>query len=940
MASGEVASAYLTVSPKVDKGFKKTVEGAMPDGAGMGGKVGKAFAKGFKAPLSGLSSWFKGGAVMGAVSSVTTAAMGAISASMDSAIARTDILANFPKVMEASGYSAEQAAKSTDLMKAAVDGLPTRLQDMASNVRMLTATMGNLSDGEVNATTVGKAFNDMMLAGGQGTDMANNAFTQYTQMLAVGKVDQQAWNSVVMAAPNQLNSVAKSLLGAAAGQRDLYEALKSGKVSFDQFNEAIVRLDNEGGDGFASFSEQARSATTGIDTSMKNAKNAVSNQMANILTELNKNGEIAGIFDGIKAAINSGGKFIVDSIQTVKDTIDFDGFNTAFQSIGATVGAAFGDGGVSAQDFGSVAGNAINSLIPVLNGAEPIIGAIAQGVSFLADNAEVAAPVIVAVAFGLLTIKGVGAAAGMISTVGGALTTIGIGGTSAAGGLAATGTASATASPSLLQVGAAALMVGGGIALAAAGIWLLANAAIQIAGAGPMAAVALVGLVGGIALLAGGAALVGPALTDAAPGVIAFGAAVLMVGAGIGIAAAGLALLAGQMPVIAEYGAAAGASSVVLGGGLLVMGAGALVAGAGMLVLGAGLAVCAPLVLIIGAGAMLLGAGMMMVGMGSVMAAAGMAVMAAALPAIADYAAPAAAGLGALSLAALAAVPGFLSGAGPAAALAAAVVPMGAASTAAALGLTMVCTALPLIAALSVPASTGMERVAEAAGEAAPQVSAAAPAFATFAQSAAMMASGLLASAASVRGVADGAQSAGAGMTALQASMASTAAAGQTAFAAVPAAIGGAFSKAAQMAVVAVQAINAAIGSIPDKTVRINVEQGDVKLPHFSMSGSFNAETGSVPSVDVQWFKTGAIFSKPTIFPQLGMGVGEAGAEALVPLTRPNILPFARAVADEVHGTGGTTNVYEINGMAVDGTSKLAALMEDTAREAITRGRA
>ena len=52
-----------------------------------------------------------------------------------------------------------------------------------------------------------------------------------------------------------------------------------------------------------------------------------------------------------------------------------------------------------------------------------------------------------------------------------------------------------------------------------------------------------------------------------------------------------------------------------------------------------------------------------------------------------------------------------------------------------------------------------------------------------------------------------------------------------------------------------------------------------VKIPHFSMDGNFNAETGEVPKVRVNYFAKGGIVDRATL------GVfGEAGREALVPL--------------------------------------------------------
>ena len=910
--AGEVASGYVKVSPKVDKNFKTTVEASMPDGTKMGGKVGKAFFSGFKAPVGQLAGWFKGGAVMGAVSSITTAAMGSISSSMDSAIARADTLANFPRVMTSMGYSADAAAKSTEIMKKAVDGLPTKLQDMTSNVQMLTSSMRNLSDGEVNATTVGKAFNDMMLAGGKGTEVTNEAFNQLSKIIATGKVEMDSWMSIYTASPGTIDKVAESLLGAGKGGMDLKNALTDGKVSMNQFLSEMVKLDKEGGDGFESFETQARAATKGIATSMSNAKNAVSNQMANILGELNKNGEIAGIFDGIKATIIGVGGFFTSAIQSIKDSIDFEGFKGAFDALSSAVSAAFGGGEVSAQDFGTTVGNAINAAIPVIQMLTPVLTGLAGGFSFLAQNAQVVAPIIAGVAVGLLIIKGVAAAAGMISAVGAALTKVGVGATRAAGGLGTAGTASKAAAPSLLQVGGAALMIGVGILAACAGIWLLANAAVAVAEAGPGAALALFGMIAAIAGLALGASVIGPALTAAAPGILAFGAAIFLIGAGVGIAAWGLSALAGTLPMIAAFGMAAGAAAMVLGAGLIVLGAGALVAGIGVAIFGAALLIAAPGLLIASVAGLLLGVAMMLIGTGAVMAAGALSIMAASLPAIAANAAPAGAGLGILAAACFAAVPGLAAGAAPAAALAAAIVPMGISAMMAAMGLLMISAALPMIASGADAAGAGFGVLSEAASAAAPVMQGAAPSFSDIAASIGTLAQATMTSAISMASLSGATQSAASGMASLSGSMVAVSATGGAAFSGIAASASAAFSSASASAQRAVSSIRSSLASLRDKTVRVNVSPGSVKLPHFSMTGSFDPQTGGVPHTSVSWYKSGAIFTKPTLLGNGSKGVGDAGAEVAMPLYGRYMRPFASAIASEMESAGGTVNNINI----------------------------
>lgn len=61
-----------------------------------------------------------------------------------------------------------------------------------------------------------------------------------------------------------------------------------------------------------------------------------------------------------------------------------------------------------------------------------------------------------------------------------------------------------------------------------------------------------------------------------------------------------------------------------------------------------------------------------------------------------------------------------------------------------------------------------------------------------------------------------------------------------------------------------------------------------IKLPHFKITGKFSLNPPSVPKFSIQWYKLGAIFKKPTLFntPFGFKGVGEAGAEAVLPINK------------------------------------------------------
>ena len=71
----------------------------------------------------------------------------------------------------------------------------------------------------------------------------------------------------------------------------------------------------------------------------------------------------------------------------------------------------------------------------------------------------------------------------------------------------------------------------------------------------------------------------------------------------------------------------------------------------------------------------------------------------------------------------------------------------------------------------------------------------------------------------------------------------------------------------------------------------------NIKLPHFTVNGGeFPYGVGGkgyMPSFGVEWYAKGAIINGASI-----IGVGEAGPEAVVPLSGDNMKPFAEAIAD------------------------------------------
>ena len=304
----QLAKAYVQIVPSM-KGVGKAIENAF-DGPSKstGQKAGQSIG-------SGLSCGFaaKVGAVAGIASTVFSKVASVVTGSLNSAISRADQMNNFPKVMKNLGYSSEDAAASIKKISSALDGLPTTSSAMTGMVQQLAPLTSNLDQ----ATNIALAFNNAMLAGGASTMEQEAALTQYTQMLSAGKVDMQAWRSIQAAMPGQLNQVAEAMLGAGKNSNDLYEAMKNGSISFDDFNKKVMELNQNGFGKYASFAQQAKDATQGIGTAMENVQNRVAKAVQKVIEAVGVE-NIAGAINGFSSQFGKIGDAAAGMVTGVK----------------------------------------------------------------------------------------------------------------------------------------------------------------------------------------------------------------------------------------------------------------------------------------------------------------------------------------------------------------------------------------------------------------------------------------------------------------------------------------------------------------------------------------------------------------------------------------------------------------------------------------------
>lgn len=112
--------------------------------------------------------------------------------------------------------------------------------------------------------------------------------------------------------------------------------------------------------------------------------------------------------------------------------------------------------------------------------------------------------------------------------------------------------------------------------------------------------------------------------------------------------------------------------------------------------------------------------------------------------------------------------------------------------------------------------------------------------------------------------------------------------------------------------------VSGALSAISGFFAGLHLEFPHINLPHFSISGDFSLVPPSVPSISVSWYRTGAIAMGASV-----VGIGEAGPEAVVPLSGREMYPYADAVASRLAARGagagavGTT-VYNIGDVTLN----------------------
>lgn len=252
---------------------------------------------------SGFSSAMtKAGVVAGSVAAVLVTvlnkAFSTVTNSIDAAIRRIDTLNNSQRTFQNMGFAAEDTQEAMDNLEKSIQGLPTSLDAAVRGTTSLAATYGDVNKGQKIFT----ALNNAILGFGGSSAEVTNAIQQLSQLPMHGPLDAQTWNSLRNSGLTPVLVAISRDMGKSVSE--LKDSLGSGELTVQDFTDALIKMNKEGGGGLKSLENIAKDSTKGIQTSMENANTAIARGVASIIEAIGSESIAKSITDTGKAFEN------------------------------------------------------------------------------------------------------------------------------------------------------------------------------------------------------------------------------------------------------------------------------------------------------------------------------------------------------------------------------------------------------------------------------------------------------------------------------------------------------------------------------------------------------------------------------------------------------------------------------------------------------------
>lgn len=277
----------------VDKGFGNALDMINDKLDKFDNKVGKTESSGSK-----LSSTFKAMALANLAANAVTKVTGDLNSLVSESIKASDAMDKFRSTMKFAGLDNSAIEKSAAAVKKYADDTVYDLDVVANTTAQLAANGIKDYDGLTQA-----AGNLNAVAGGNADTFKSVAMVM-TQTASAGKLTGENWRQLSDAIPGASGKIQEALKKNGAYTGDFRKALEQGKISADEFNQAIMDL------GMTDVAKEAATSTKTIEGAIGNMKAGIVTSIMEIIDAIGK--------DRITGAITALGTFITNGLGLLK----------------------------------------------------------------------------------------------------------------------------------------------------------------------------------------------------------------------------------------------------------------------------------------------------------------------------------------------------------------------------------------------------------------------------------------------------------------------------------------------------------------------------------------------------------------------------------------------------------------------------------------------
>ena len=256
-------------------------------------KVGKTESSGSK-----LSSTFKAMALANLAANAVTKVTGDLNSLVSESIKASDAMDKFRSTMKFAGLDNSAIEKSAAAVKKYADDTVYDLDVVANTTAQLAA------NGIKDYNGLTQAAGNLNAVAGGNADTFKSVAMVMTQTASAGKLTGENWRQLSDAIPGASGKIQEALKKNGAYTGDFRKALEQGKISADEFNQAIMDL------GMTDVAKEAATSTKTIEGAIGNMKAGIVTSIMEIIDAIGK--------DRITGAITALGTFITNGLGLLK----------------------------------------------------------------------------------------------------------------------------------------------------------------------------------------------------------------------------------------------------------------------------------------------------------------------------------------------------------------------------------------------------------------------------------------------------------------------------------------------------------------------------------------------------------------------------------------------------------------------------------------------